>query len=154
MEVLIRVHARILRRRPASSVDARRNLRRGVLVPPFHEQGNSILSLGDTAQGSSRALRRSSRDPHRLIVRDHALADVDVVRIQVVRDIGVATRPRLEGLELAFGLAHVAVEVIEIAECASPGSRIGVRRVETLVVLDEDENAVFPGFLDEGQMVG
>jgi hypothetical protein len=32
---------------------------------------------------------------------------VDVVRVEVVRDVAVDTGPRLEGLELELGLGHV-----------------------------------------------
>jgi hypothetical protein len=77
-----------------------------------------------------------------------------VVRVEIVRDIRVATRPRLERLQLTLRLTHVAVEVVEVAEGAGLGAGVRVRRVEALVVLDEDEDAGFAGRFDECEVVG
>lgn len=76
-----------------------------------------------------------------------------MVRVQVIRDIGVAAGPRLERLQLALRLAHVAVEVVEVAEGGGFGAGVGVGWVEALVVLDEDEDVVFAGCVDEGEVV-
>jgi hypothetical protein len=77
-----------------------------------------------------------------------------VVRVQVIRDIRITTRPGLERLQLTLRLAHVAVEVVEVTEGACLGAGIRVGRVEALVVLDEDEYAGFAGGFDEGEVVG
>lgn len=76
-----------------------------------------------------------------------------MVRVQVVGDVGVAARPCLERLQLALGLAHVAVEVVEVAQGAGFGACVGVGRVEALVVLDEDEDVVFARGVDQGEVV-
>lgn len=73
-----------------------------------------------------------------------------MVRVQVVRDIRVAARPRLKRLQLTLRLTHVAVEVIEVAERAGFGAGVGVGWVETLVVLDENEDVVFAGRVYQG----
>ena len=75
------------------------------------------------------------------------------MRVEIVRDVTVLARPRLERLQLALGLAHVAVEVVEVAQLARFGAGVGVRGVEALVVLDKDENAMLPGFPEEMEMV-
>lgn len=77
-----------------------------------------------------------------------------MVRVQVVRDVGVTARPCLERLQLALGLAHVAVEVVEVAQDTGLGAGVRVRRVEALVVLDEDEDPVFAGCVYESEVVG
>lgn len=73
--------------------------------------------------------------------------------VEVVRDITIPSGPRLEGLELTLRLAHVAVEVVEITQVFCLGAGIGVGRVETLVVLDEDEYAVLPRLLEKVEVV-
>lgn len=153
VKVLVRMHARILRCRPTSRIHPRRNLRRIILPPPLHQQRNRILRTRHTPHRRRNTLRRRRRHPYRLVLRDHALANVDMVRVEVVRDVGVATRPRLERLQLALGLAHVAVEVVEVAECGGLGAGVRVCRVEAFVVLDEDEDPVFAGCVDEGEVV-
>lgn len=72
-----------------------------------------------------------------------------MVRVEVVRDIAILTRPRLERLELALRLRHVRVEVVEVAELRSAEAGVGVGRVEPLVVLDVDEDIVFLGGFEE-----
>ena len=66
-----------------------------------------------------------------------------MVRVEVVGDVGVDSGPGFEGLELRFGLAHVAVEVVEVAETLGFEAGVCVRRVVSFVVLDVDEDAVF-----------
>lgn len=76
-----------------------------------------------------------------------------MVRVKVVGDIRLAARPRLESLKLALRLAHVAVEVVEVTQSASLGPRIRVGGIESLVVLDEDEDAVFASCVDQREVV-
>lgn len=153
MEVLVGVNTRILRCRPASSIDTSGNLRRVITAAPLNEEGDGVLGLGDTSKSSSGTLRCSCRDPHRLVFWDHALADIDVVRVQVVRNIGITTSPGLEGLELTLRLAHVTIEVVEVTEGLGLGPRIRVCRIKALVVLDEDEDAVLACGLDQSEVV-
>lgn len=154
MEVLVRMNARLLRRRPTGCINRRGNLRRVVLPPPLNQQRNRVLRVRHTAHSLSGALRRRRRHLSRQVIRHHALADVDMVRVQIVRDITVPAGPGLERLQLELRLAHVAVEVVEVAQRAGFGARIRVRRVEAFVVLDEDEDAVFARLLDESDVVG
>ena len=77
-----------------------------------------------------------------------------MMRVEVIRDITLPPGPRLKRLELTLRLAHVTVEVIEVAEGAGFRARVCVRRVEALVVLDEDEDAVFAGFGEQAEVVG
>lgn len=77
-----------------------------------------------------------------------------MVGVKIVGDITVLACPCLEGFELTLRLAHVAVEVVEVAEVASLGACIGVGWVEPFVVLDVHKYVVFPGFLEQGEVVG
>lgn len=86
-------------------------------------------------------------------MRHHALADVDVVRVQVVADIAINARPRLERLELALRLAHVTVEIVEVPEVLGFVPRVRVGRVVAFVVLDVDEDIVFFGGGEEREVV-
>lgn len=153
MEVLVGVNTRILRCGPASSIDTSGNLRGVITAAPLNEEGDGVLGLGDTSKRSSGTLRCSCCDPHRLVFWDHALADINVVRVQVVRNIGITTSPGLEGLELALRLAHVTIEVVEVTEGLGLSTRIRVCRVKALVVLDEDEDAVLARGLDQSEVV-
>lgn len=76
-----------------------------------------------------------------------------MVRVQIVRDIAILSGPGLEGLELEFGLTHVAVEIVKVTEFLRLGTRICIRRVEAFMVLDEDEDAVFARLFEQLQMV-
>lgn len=78
------------------------------------------------------------------------------MRVQIVRDIAIGSGPCFERLELALRLAHVAVEVIEVAEGQGAGFRAGVRirGIESLMVLDEDEYGVFPCLSEKRQVLG
>jgi len=69
-----------------------------------------------------------------------------VVRVKVVADVRVLPSPGLEGLELAFRLRHVRIEVVKLSQrgliqCTASG--VCVRRVVALVVLDVDDDVVF-----------
>lgn len=88
-----------------------------------------------------------------MVIRNHTLTDINVVRIEVIGDVRVSASPSLEGLELALRLAHVAVKVVEVAQCAGLGARIPVRRVEPLVVLDEHEDPLLPGCIYQRQVI-
>lgn len=77
-----------------------------------------------------------------------------MVAVKVVGDITLLAGPGLEGLELKLGLAHVGVEVVEVAEVFGLCAGIGIGGVEALVVLDEDENVVFARGLDERDVFG
>ena len=72
-----------------------------------------------------------------------------MVTVEVVGDVRLFARPRLEGLELVLGLRHVRVEVVEVAEVLGLEAGVGVGRVEALVVLDKNVDALLPGALDE-----
>ena len=76
------------------------------------------------------------------------------MRVEVVRDVAGSPRPAREGVELRLGLRHRALEETERAELR-PGAiaRVRVDRVEALVVLDRDENAVPLRRLRELQVV-
>jgi hypothetical protein len=147
------MHAGLLRRRPTRRVHAGGDARGIGLLPPIYQQGDGVLGLGHASQVPGGAGARGRGDLDGVVVRHHALADVDVVRIQVVGDVAVAAGPGLEGLQLELRLAHVTVEVVEVAQAAGFGAGVRVRRVEALVVLDEDEDAVLARLLEEVQVV-
>lgn len=147
------MHTGLLGRRPAGRIHASRNLRRVVLLPPVDKQSDGVLRFRHASQIHSRPLCGRRSDFHGRIVRDHTLANVDMVRIEVIRYIAVLASPRFEGLKLALRLAHVAVKVVEVAQIAGFRTRIGVCRVKTLVVLDKDEDAMLSGLLEQMKMV-
>ena len=72
-----------------------------------------------------------------------------MVRVEVVRDIGVDTRPRLERFELELRLRHVRVVEVEVTELLGSGAGIVVRRVESLVVLHEADESLLLGKVNE-----
>lgn len=143
-----------LRSRPTSRVHRRRSPPRLVALHPFDKKRNRVLRPGHAAEIFSGAFGAAGCHFDGLVVRHHRLAYVDVVRIQVVRDVTFPAGPCLEGLELELRLAHVAVEVVEVAEGLCSGSGVGVGRVEALVVFDEDEDVVFLGLVEEGLVIG
>lgn len=150
------MHARPLRRRPRRRIHARGPLRRVIPLGPVHQQGDRVFGLRRAAQvhGGARARARGHLHGHVSLGRDHGFADVDVVAVQVVRDVGVDARPGLERLELALGLAHVRVEVVEVAEVLGFVAGVRVGWVEALVVLDVHKDAVLRGGVDELLVVG
>ena len=77
-----------------------------------------------------------------------------MVRIEIVGDVRITTRPGLEGLELRFRLGHVTVEIVEVAEIPGAEPCVLVRRVESFVVFNVDEDAVFVRQRDQVEMVG
>jgi hypothetical protein len=76
-----------------------------------------------------------------------------MVAVEVVGDIGVNTGPGLEGLELALGLWHVAVEVVEVAKLLCLEAGISIGGVEALVVLDVDKDIILGGCLEQEEVM-
>lgn len=155
MKVLITMHPGLLRRRPTRGIDRRRPRTRVALLHPMHQQANRVLRRRITPQPRRNPLRRRRADLHgrEPLLLHHGLADIDMVRVQVVRDIRVHARPRLERLELRLRLTHVTVEVIEVPQTMRLEARIRVRRVIALVVLDVDEDAVLGSGFQQREMV-
>ena len=60
--------------------------------------------------------------------RHGPLVEVDVVRVEIVRDVARLTGPRTEGVELVLGLRHVRAEEGEPAKSADPVARVCVVR--------------------------
>ena len=154
MKILIGMDARLLRSGPTGRIHARRSPTRLVALHPFHEQRNRIFGPGHAAQILGRALGRASCYFNGLVLGHHGLAYVDVVRVEVIGYVAFFTRPRFERLELGFGLAHVTVEVVEVAEHFCSGSGIGVGGVEALMVFDVDEDVVGTGVAEELLVLG
>ncbi len=150
VKVLVRVDAGALGGRPGGRVDADGALAGVVLFGPRHEHRDGVLGLVDAAAGDGHTLGGRGRhlDGH-IAILDHGVANVDVVAVEVVGNVRLAAGPRLEGVELVLGLRHVRVPVVEVAEVLGLEARVRVRRVEALVVLDEDVDALFLGALDE-----
>lgn len=153
VEVLVGVDAGLLRGGPAGRVDTRGDLGGIPLVLPVYQQGNGVLCLRGAAEPDGGALGGGRGDLDGSVVGDHALVDVDVVGVEVVGDVALLAGPGLEGLKLALGLAHVGVEVVEVAEVFGLGARVRVGGIEALVVLDVDEDAVLARLLEEGEVV-
>ena len=76
-----------------------------------------------------------------------------MVAVQVIADIAVLAGPGFESLELRLRLRHVAVEVVEVAEGLGAVAGVGVCWVEPLVVLDVNEDVVFPSCCEECKVV-
>lgn len=155
VKVLIRMHTGILGSRPASRINTGSNPGRIGFLPPLDEQGDGIFSLSDTAQVDSSTHGSRGINPDGNIIRlHHAITDINMVRIQIIRDITLLARPRLERLQLTLGLAHVTIEVIKVTQGACFSSRIRIRRVEPLMMLDKHKHTMFARFVHESQMVG
>ncbi len=155
MEILIRVDTGPLRRCPGSGINTRRDLPGLGLVLPVHKQGDRVLCLRDTAELNGRSCGGTRGHANGgIVVANHGVADINMVAVKVVGDITLLAGPGLEGLELELGLAHVGVEVVEVAEILSLCAGIGVGGVEALVVLHEDEDVVFARGLDERDVFG
>ena len=154
MEILVRMDARLLRRGPTGRIHARRLPPWLVALHPFHQQRNRILGSRHTSQILRRAPGPASGHFYRPILRHHRRADIDMVRVEVIRDVAFGAGPGFERLELGFGLAHVAVEVVEVAEVFCAGAGVGVGGVEALVVFDVDEDVVGAGAVEEVLVLG
>ncbi len=150
VEVLVGVDASTLRRRPGRGVDANSALGGVVLLGPRHQHGDCVLSLVDAAAGNGDALGGGGGDlDGEVAVLDHGVANVDVVAVEVVGNVRLPAGPGLEGVELVLGLGHVAVPIVEVAQLLGLEAGVRVGRVEALVVLDEDVDALCLGPLDE-----
>lgn len=87
---------------------------------------------------------------------------VNVVRVQVVRDVATFPSPTFEGLQLELGLRHVRIKVGKVAERPHPLPGICVDTcgseasgpVEALVDLDHQETVVLGGQSSELAVVG
>jgi hypothetical protein len=66
-----------------------------------------------------------------------------MVTIQIITNITIHARPSFKRLQLTLRLAHIGIEIVEVAEGLRFEFRVRVRRVVALVVLDVDEDAVF-----------
>jgi hypothetical protein len=156
MKVLITMHPRLLRRRPARRINRRRPLPRILLLHPMHQQTNRVLRHRITSKSHRDTLRRRRADLHgrEALLLYHGLADIDMVRVQIVRNIRVHARPRLKRLELALRLTHITVKVIEVPQTLRLEAGVRVRRIIPLVVLDVDENSMLFGGFEECQVVG
>mmetsp|Transcript_94033 Transcript_94033/g.271813 ORF Transcript_94033/g.271813 Transcript_94033/m.271813 type:complete len:529 (-) Transcript_94033:5-1591(-) len=142
-----------LRCHPATRVDA---VADGAIleVLPIHDDGDGVLGLDavEPPVGDPRA--RVCSNSHRASLAVHApLVVVNVVRVQVVGDIGAAARPRLEGFQLLLRLRHVRPIVREGAELADAIPRVEVDGVEALVELGHAEHVFPPRGLDKLQVL-
>lgn len=70
-----------------------------------------------------------------------------MVRVEIVRDVRVNPRPRLERLELELWLGHVRLVKVEVAQVLSTRPSVIVRRVESLVVFNEADEPLALGEL-------
>lgn len=142
VEVLIRVDTSLLWCRPASCVDTCCALAGVILLHPVSEKCDCILGSRVAAKSCRDTLCCATHNTDGLVIWDHRLVDVDVMRVEVVRDVAILAGPGLEGLKLALRLAHVRVEVVEVAELLSPESCIRVGRVVAFVVFDVNKDVV------------
>ena len=156
MKILITMHPRLLRRRPTRRVHRRRPLTRILLLHPMHQQTNRVLRRRITPQPHRNPFRCRRADLHRrkTLLLHHGLADINVVRVQIIRNIRIHARPRLKRLELALRLTHITIKVIKVPQTLRLEAGVRIRRVIPLVVLDVDEDAMLFGGFEELQMVG
>lgn len=172
MEPLLRVDSRSKRSRPRSSVHCRSSLFRVIDILPVYQEGDGVFSLwvashrcGDTGRSrgsdfgrdistfdhpavdlkSVRPLntRQPEIDVKGAYMRWAGTTHIDVVRVEVIGDIGIDTGPRLESLKLEFRLRHVRAVKVEVAKFLSSSSSIIVSRIESLVA----EESALPAFL-------
>lgn len=149
MKILIGVDTSLLWCCPTSCVDTCCALAGVILLHPVGEKRDSVLSGRVTAQSCRNTLCCATHNADWLVIGDHRLVDVDVVRVEVVRDVAVFSGPGLEGLELTLWLAHVRVEVVEVAKLLSSKSCVRVGRIVSLMVLDVDKDVVLLGLLQK-----
>lgn len=126
VEVLVRVDPSVLRGRPRCRVHSGADPRRVVVLHPVDQQRDGVLGPRDASQVGRGPARPGRGDSERPPVRDHGRVDVDVVRVEVVGDVRVPSGPGFEGRELRFGLRHVGVEVVEVAQLLCFGPGVGV----------------------------
>lgn len=147
------MHTGIVRCRPAGSIHSSSILGRITLLPPVYKQSDGILRLRSTSQFNRSSSRSRRSNPDRSVFRHHTLTNVNVVRVQIIRDITVLSSPRLEGLQLTLRLAHVTVEVVEVAQVKRFVARIRVCGIKPLVVFNKHEDTMLARLVDQGQMV-
>mmetsp|Transcript_24988 Transcript_24988/g.36687 ORF Transcript_24988/g.36687 Transcript_24988/m.36687 type:complete len:373 (-) Transcript_24988:171-1289(-) len=153
-KALLRMHI-ALRRYPRRRVH-RAPQRFIIQILPLHRQRNGILAifhnslllLGDAGGcGAGHAYRSGHAG-------QHPLAPIDVMGVEVVRDIRTLARPRLEGIELVFGLRHVRVYVLKVTKIGTSAiACIGIKRIQTLVNLHRHQHIVFTSRLGECLMM-
>mmetsp|Transcript_6415 Transcript_6415/g.18917 ORF Transcript_6415/g.18917 Transcript_6415/m.18917 type:complete len:333 (+) Transcript_6415:130-1128(+) len=110
--------------------------------------GRHALGVGN-ARGTGRCDAHGTSD-----ASQRPLTPIDVMTVQVIRDIGRLARPRLEGFQLMLGLGHVGVHVLEVAEfrgIASTISCVGIKRIQSFVNFDGDQHIL--GLGGSGQFV-
>lgn len=74
-----------------------------------------------------------------------------MVRIEIVADIRVLACPSLERLELGFGLGHVTVEVVELAQTPVGGAMAGISvgGIKAFVMFHVDEDVVLDALFQQ-----
>lgn len=156
MKVLITMHPGLQRRRPTRRIHPYRPLPLPPFLNPRHQQTNRILRPLLTPQSRRDPLRRTRTHFNRRkpLLLHHTLTNINMVRVQVIRNIRILARPRLERLQLALRLTHITIKIIPISQRLRLKPRIGVSRIIAFVMLDVDEDAVFAGGGEERQMVG
>ena len=116
-------------------------------ILPLDGQRDGIFRVHALPLGHARRARgrhpNGSRDPGK-----RPLAPIDVVGVEVIRNIRRLARPGLEGFQLVLWLTHVRIHVLEIAK-TTPDSITGIRIkwIEAFVNLDADQNSLFGGSL-------
>ena len=154
MEILIRVYTSFLWCCPARRIHSCRYLLRLAFLLPPNEQGDGVFCSLNATKRFSRASGPTGCDLHRPVSWHHRLANVDMMGVEVVRDITILTRPCLEGLQLELWLRHIRVKVVEISEFPGFGLRVRIRRIETLMMLNEYEDTVDTGLSEEVLVMG
>ena len=145
MKILVAVDAGPLWSRPTRRIHPScSSLPVALTLLPVHHQRNRVLCALYTAETLRNAFCRTSRHSsrHPPLTPHHTFAHIDVVAVEIVADVAVLAGPGLERLELRLRLRHIAVEVVEVAERLGAVAGVGVCGVETLVVLDVDEDTV------------
>src|SRR5437016_1736682 len=110
------MNASLLWRRPTCGVHTRSTLVSVVLHDPVDQECDGIFGFWLTAQFCCSTLRSTCSHLCRLEFWNHRFIDINVVGVEIIRDIAVFASPCFERLELAFWLTHVAVEVVEVTE--------------------------------------
>ena len=122
-----------------------------------HERDGVLrVGLARVRRGGGDARGRSGGDAHGPCDSLHGPGvEVDVVRVEVVRDVGRTARPLPERLQLVLGLRHVAVEEAAVAQTPDPFACVDVHRVPALVELDHHQHALsVNGGIGRGDQAG
>mmetsp|Transcript_31832 Transcript_31832/g.52464 ORF Transcript_31832/g.52464 Transcript_31832/m.52464 type:complete len:293 (+) Transcript_31832:504-1382(+) len=120
-----------------------------VQILPLNGQSDGIF--GFNVLGMRYSGRASRRDTNRTSnARQGPLREINVMGIEIVRNIGRLTSPRPEGIELMFGLRHVGIEVLKVAQTGpSTIASIGIERIETFVNFHSHQDVIFFGSLGQ-----